>query len=194
MNEHTIWVSAIGCTGDEVGAGVGGDDRPGAVRLGVVEPLHRARHHDARDDVAGEQVAEQAVPLREERRDQHREEDEHLPGLARAGEEPFGGGGDELEQPEEVALDAEQSFLRPARQSEEEQRDQREREEPQDVARGSDVADDLLGILGRRRRGRERRRRVRRRRSTSGDRGIRVGAGSSGRWRAARVRRPETGR
>ena len=109
--------------GDEVRARVPRDLGHDPVVRGRVQPLHRPRHHDAGDDVAGQEIPEQAVALRQERRDQHREDDEAARELAGAGDEALGRRRDELEQAEDVAFDAEQSLLRPAGEGEEEERE-----------------------------------------------------------------------
>ena len=75
----------------------------------------------------GQQVAEQAVAPGEERRDQHREEDDGLSGLSHACEEPLGGGGHELEQADEIPLDPEQALLGPAGEREQQEREARRR-------------------------------------------------------------------
>ncbi len=65
---------ASGGGGRRVGAGVGGDDDSRRVTESVVEPMDALGHHDpGDDDPARDAVAEEAVPLREERRYQYRE-------------------------------------------------------------------------------------------------------------------------
>ncbi len=134
----------------EVGSAVDRDPARGGVARGVVQPVDRTGHEEAAQEPAREQVAEEAVSLGEERRQEHREGDEPERELAGAVDEALGGGRHELEEAEQVLLDAEQPVARPARQGEEQDGDQCEREEAEDVARGSDVADDLLGFLDRR--------------------------------------------
>ena len=137
---------------DDAGMNRGGVDGDAVRRLandpadlGAMQRRQRDRHERSGEDVAGDDVAEEPVPLRDESRHEYGDRDQAHRHLGRAGDEAVDLGRSEREQTNQVSFDATDAVLSPQRQRPEQRRERCEGGQPEHIARGPDVADDLLG-------------------------------------------------
>ncbi len=115
--------------------------------LGQVAAVERGRDPldgQPGDDVAEQDVPEEAEPPGHERGDVDRDRDDGDHHLREAGQRPLPGRREEVEQVEDVALDAGERVLAPAGEREQQEGGGEEDRQAEQVARRADVADDLL--------------------------------------------------